>query len=59
MENLWNTPRELQKWYEGLIQRQLFYQFKANYKRLSEEGKLQKDVCEYLIAGHDNQQQTK
>jgi len=25
IENVWNTPRELQKWYESLIQRQLFF----------------------------------
>ena len=53
IENVWNTPRELQKWYEMLIQRQMFFQFKANFKRLSEEGKLQKDACDYIITGEN------
>lgn len=54
IENVWNTPRELQKWYESLIQRQLFFQFKANFKRFSEEGRLLKDPFDYIVAGIDN-----
>lgn len=33
LQNVWNSPRDLQKWYETIIKRQLFFQFKANYKR--------------------------
>jgi hypothetical protein len=33
LENVWNTPKDLQKYYETLIKRQMFFQFKANFKR--------------------------
>jgi len=33
IDNVWQPPRDLQKWYETLIQRQMFFQFKANFKR--------------------------
>jgi len=34
IDNVWQPPKDLQKWYETLIMRQMFFQFKANFKRL-------------------------
>ena len=40
LENVSHTARDLQNQYENVIQRQMFFQFKANFKRKCEEGSI-------------------
>lgn len=53
LENVWNTPRDLQKWYETLIKRQMFFQFRANFKRSAEEAKSGRDLADIICGQVD------